>query len=139
MPLTLRGKLAWQQRIAITTLDARVMSRSPGCGKWLRTLVVVQGALAHRVLGLLWELTFAPGAPAEVAQSPVLSDSLHHYAGMGTEGIDMVWDYITRCISQVGMFELCLTCKAGMGSQGSGMVWGFHHVLHQPGGPGNGT
>ena len=61
----------------------------------------MQGALAHRVLGLLWELTFAPGAPAEVAQSPVLSDSLHHYAGMGSEGIDMVWDYITRCIRQV--------------------------------------
>lgn len=61
----------------------------------------MQGKLAHRVLGLLWELTFAPGAPAEVAQSPVLSDSLHHYAGMGSDGIDMVWDYITRCISQV--------------------------------------
>ena len=60
----------------------------------------MQGALAHRVLGLLWELTFAPGAPAEVAQSPVLSDSLHHYAGMGSDGIDMVWDYIKRCISQ---------------------------------------
>ncbi len=67
----------------------------------------MQGALAHRVLGLLWELTFAPGAPAEVAQSPVLSDSLHHYAGMGSEGIDMVWDYITRCISQVGMYRSC--------------------------------
>ena len=66
---------------------------------------ILQGALAHRVLGLLWELTFAPGAPAEVAQSPVLSDSLHHYAGMGSEGIDMVWDYITRCISQVGMYR----------------------------------
>ena len=64
--------------------------------------MLLQGALAHRVLGLLWELTFAPGAPAEVAQSPVLSDSLHHYAGMGSDGIDMVWDYITRCISQVG-------------------------------------
>jgi hypothetical protein len=63
--------------------------------------MLLQGALAHRVLGLLWELTFAPGAPAEVAQSPVLSDSLHHYAGMGSNGIDMVWDYITRCISQV--------------------------------------
>ena len=62
---------------------------------------LLQGALAHRVLGLLWELTFAPGAPAEVAQSPVLSDSLHHYAGMGSDGIDMVWDYIKRCISQV--------------------------------------
>ena len=62
---------------------------------------LTQGALAHRVLGLLWELTFAPGAPAEVAQSPVLSDSLHHYAGMGSDGIDMVWDYIKRCISQV--------------------------------------
>ena len=62
---------------------------------------LMQGALAHRVLGLLWELTFAPGAPAEVAQSPVLSDSLHHYAGMGSDGIDMVWDYIKRCISQV--------------------------------------
>lgn len=69
----------------------------------------MQGALAHRVLGLLWELTFAPGAPAEVAQSPVLSDSLHHYAGMGSEGIDMVWDYITRCISQVGMLDLSPT------------------------------
>ena len=62
---------------------------------------LLQGALAHRVLGLLWELTFAPGAPAEVAQSQVLSDSLHHYAGMGSDGINMVWDYIKRCISQV--------------------------------------
>ena len=76
----------------------------------------MQGALAHRVLGLLWELTFAPGAPAEVAQSPVLSDSLHHYAGMGSEGIDMVWDYITRCISQVGMLDLSPT-YAGHGHE----------------------
>lgn len=59
--------------------------------------------MAQRVLGLLWGLTFAPGAPAEVAQSRVLSDSLHHYASVDEVGTPLVWDYMRRCISQVGI------------------------------------
>ncbi|EIE24996.1 hypothetical protein COCSUDRAFT_46553 [Coccomyxa subellipsoidea C-169] len=60
-----------------------------------------KGTLAQRVLGLLWGLTFAPGAPAEVAQSRVLSDSLHHYASVDEVGTPLVWDYMRRCISQI--------------------------------------
>lgn len=57
--------------------------------------------MAQRVLGLLWGLTFAPGAPAEVAQSRTLSESLHHYASVDEVGTPLVWDYMKRCISQV--------------------------------------
>ncbi|BDA41234.1 probable ubiquitin carboxyl-terminal hydrolase FAF-X [Coccomyxa sp. Obi] len=60
-----------------------------------------KGTMAQRVLGLLWGLTFAPGAPAEVAQSRTLSESLHHYASVDEVGTPLVWDYMKRCISQI--------------------------------------
>ena len=59
-----------------------------------------QGTMAERVLGLLWALTFAPGAPAEVATSRVLSESLHHYSNVTTNGAELAWDYVKRCIGQ---------------------------------------
>ena len=56
--------------------------------------------MAERVLGLLWALTFAPGAPAEVATSRVLSESLHHYSNVTTDGAALAWNYVKRCIGQ---------------------------------------
>ena len=69
--------------------------------------------MAHRVLSLLWALTFAPGAPAEVAQSRVLSESLHHYLRVNTHaGSPLVWEYMRRCISQA----CTLRCPACTGA-----------------------
>ena len=67
---------------------------------------MAQGTMAERVLGLLWALTFAPGAPAEVATSRVLSESLHHYSNVTTNGTGLAWDYVKRCIGQA-RFCLC--------------------------------
>ena len=66
--------------------------------------------MAQRVLGLLWGLTFAPGAPAEVAQSRTLSESLHHYASVNEVGTPLVWDYMKRCISQACHLLCASTC-----------------------------
>ena len=65
--------------------------------------------MAERVLGLLWALTFAPGAPAEVATSRVLSESLHHYSNVTTNGADLAWDYVKRCIGQARFLPCCST------------------------------
>jgi hypothetical protein len=66
--------------------------------------------MASRVLSLLWGLTFAPGAPAEVAQSRVLSESLHHYLRIDHQaGSPLVWDYMRRCIGQARGF--CCDCS----------------------------
>jgi hypothetical protein len=72
----------------------------------------MQGAIAQRVLGLLLGLTFAPGAPTEVAQSKVLSESLSHYAARDAKlARHLIWDYMKRCISQVSAPKFRCRCQ----------------------------
>ena len=56
--------------------------------------------MGPRVLGLLWDLTMAPGALPEVADGRQLVDALMAYARAGGAGIQLVWDYLGKCIAQ---------------------------------------
>jgi hypothetical protein len=56
--------------------------------------------MGPRVVGLLWELTMAPGAPPEVARGSQLVGALMAYACRGADGIALVWDYLGRCVAQ---------------------------------------
>lgn len=77
--------------------------------------------MAQRVLGLLWGLTFAPGAPTEVAQSGVLSESLSYYAAKDANmGKLLVWDYMKRCVNQVRGILVILT------PEGLKAIWCLH-------------
>ena len=64
-----------------------------------------QVRMGPRVLGLLWDLTMAPGALPEVADGRQLVDALMAYARGGSVGIQLVWDYLGKCIAQA---RLCL-------------------------------
>ena len=56
--------------------------------------------MGPRVLGLLWDLTMAPGALPEVADGRQLVDALMAYARGSGAGIQLVWDYLGKCIAQ---------------------------------------
>ncbi|KAK9798582.1 hypothetical protein WJX73_003480 [Symbiochloris irregularis] len=54
-----------------------------------------KGALAGRILGLLWEMVMNPEAPPELSRSGGLVDAIAHY------GSDYAWDYMQRCVERV--------------------------------------
>ena len=56
--------------------------------------------MGPRVVGLLWDLTMAPGALPEVAGGQQLVDALMAYTGRGPAGIALVWDYLGKCVAQ---------------------------------------
>ncbi|KAK9838464.1 hypothetical protein WJX81_000965 [Elliptochloris bilobata] len=60
-----------------------------------------QVRMGSRVVGLLWDLTMAPGALPEVADGTQLVAALMAYAARGGSGIQLVWEYLGKCISQV--------------------------------------
>lgn len=61
----------------------------------------MQLRMGPRVVGLLWDLTMAPGALPEVAGGKQLVDALMAYTCRGPDGIALVWDYLGKCVAQV--------------------------------------
>ena len=55
----------------------------------------VQGAMAGRILGLLWEMVMNPEAPPELSRSSGLVEAICHY------GWSYAWPYMQRCVRKV--------------------------------------
>lgn len=68
--------------------------------------------MGPRVVGLLWDLTMAPGALPEVAGGQQLVDALMAYTGRGPAGIALVWDYLGKCVAQARLaYADPITCN----------------------------